>query len=146
MNKIFKTFLAVFAFVTVASLMSCTKTCDPGYEGTKCDVKIVTKYTGNYQVNGTDNQGGTYTNWTCVISESSSDVLTVLINLQNASITLSAKVAEDGGSYTISSQNVSGFTYSGSGTLTSNAMTLSLTEIGGTPQVTTVYTFTGSKQ
>ncbi len=146
MNKIFKTFFAVFAFATIATMMSCTKTCDPGYEGDKCDVKIVSKYTGTYQVNGTDNLGGTYTNWTAIISESSSDVLTVLINLQNASITLSAKVAADGGSYTISTQNVSGYTYSGSGTLASSSMTLSLTEIGGTPQVTTVYTFTGTKQ
>ncbi len=146
MKKLFRTFLAVAAFAAVSGITSCTKVCDPGYEGDKCDVKIVSKYVGTYQANGTDNQGGTYTNWTVIISESSSDVLTVLINLQNASITLSAKVAEEGGSYTITSQNVSGYTYSGSGTLTSNAMTLNLTEIGGTPQVTTVYNFTGTKQ
>lgn len=145
MKKLFRTFMAVAMIGSLATVTSCNKVCDEGYEGDKCDVKIIDKYLGTYSVNGTDNQGGTYTAWTAIVSASSSDVLTILINLQNAGITLQAKVAAEGGSYTIASQNISGYTYTGTGTLTSSAMTLSLTEVDG-GGASVVYNFSGSKQ
>ncbi len=145
MKKLFRTFIALAVIGSIATLASCTKTCDEGYEGDKCDVKIISKYTGTYSASGTDNDGGTYTNWTVIVSESSTDVLTILINLQNAGITLNAKVAAEGGSYTIANQNISGFNYTGSGTLTSNAMTLTMTEVDGGGDAV-IYNFTGTKQ
>ena len=146
MKNLFKPFLMAATVASLFFVNSCTKVCDPGFEGSDCKTEIRSKYVGTYTASGTDNQGGTYTNWTVILSNSSTNVLGIIINLQNASISLNATIADEGGSYTIASQNVGGFTYTGTGTLTSNAMTLQLNEVGGTPSVTTIFNFTGTKQ
>jgi ferritin-like protein len=43
MKKIFKSFLIVAVMASVASISSCTKTCDPGYEGTDCKTETRAK-------------------------------------------------------------------------------------------------------
>ena len=44
MKKIFNSFLIVAVMASVASISSCTKTCDAGYEGSDCKTQILTKF------------------------------------------------------------------------------------------------------
>ncbi len=48
MKKIFNSFLIVAVMASVASISSCTKTCDPGFEGTDCKTEVRAKFLGNY--------------------------------------------------------------------------------------------------
>lgn len=43
--------------------------CSAGYEGNACDIRIKKKFLGSYKGNGSDDQGGTYSNWKLVVSE-----------------------------------------------------------------------------
>jgi hypothetical protein len=43
--------------------------CDAGYEGSDCSTRTKKKFLGSYKGNGSDDQGGTYTNWKLVIGE-----------------------------------------------------------------------------
>jgi hypothetical protein len=77
MKKIFNLFLAVTTMAAVTSISSCTKTCDAGYEGTKCDTKITAKFLGNWK--GQDIcTTNTYTNIT-ITNEAQSDILKITI-------------------------------------------------------------------
>lgn len=126
MNKIFKTFFAVFAFATIATMMSCTKTCDPGYEGDKCDTEIRAKYlSSNYSVTEVCTVSGSIGPYTASITSSSTDILKIFLNNFgdfNSNITVTATV--DGNNITIASQTVSGYTINGSGSLSGNTLTL----------------------
>ena len=44
------------AFILVSLMFSCSKICDEGYEGKRCDVEIREKFIGAW--NATDNPGG----------------------------------------------------------------------------------------
>jgi hypothetical protein len=50
MRKLFMSLLAVAAMGAAVTISSCTKTCDAGYEGSKCDTKMNAKFVGTYTV------------------------------------------------------------------------------------------------
>lgn len=52
MKKVFKSFIAIALVGTIATVNSCTKTCDLGYEGDDCKTEVRTKYLGAF--NGTE--------------------------------------------------------------------------------------------
>ncbi len=56
MTKVFKSFLLVVVFVSATGIYSCSKLCDEGYEGKRCDVEMRVKFIGVW--NGVDNPGG----------------------------------------------------------------------------------------
>lgn len=155
------TISAVLAFTMILSAAliysSCTKdpckdvvcqnggTCDDGscncatgYEGTDCSTEWRTKFAASYKTSGTDNTGGTYTDIPTTISNSSSGVTKIVINISGAfsfTATLTSSTT-----FTIDNQTVSGFTYSGTGTLSGNNIALSLTEVEVATSTTTIYT------
>jgi hypothetical protein len=106
---------------------SCTKTCDPGYEGSDCKTEIRAKYVADYLVSGTDTDGDTYTNIPVQITASSTDVQKVLIKWDNV-LTFSGEVGDT--KITIPSQTVSGATFSGQATLNGSTLTLQIVVAG----------------
>lgn len=141
MSKLFKTFMAVAAFASLTIVSSCTKTCDEGFEGDKCDTEIREKFIGQFQGQETCTAGTD--SYTLTVSKSSSDVLKVTVNnVYNQGFTATATV--DGSTFTITNQNVGGtVTVQGTGTLTGNNLSFQYTIAdGGTSNTCT---FTGSK-
>src|SRR5687767_9142903 len=55
MNIVFKFSIIACACILMGTLTSCTKTCDAGYEGKRCDVEIREKFEGAW--NALDNPG-----------------------------------------------------------------------------------------
>lgn len=132
--------------VSEADGEDCLCDCEIGYEGDRCELEVRARFMGNYLASGSDNQGGSYTNWTVILSNSSSSVNKFLINLQNAGITLTATLNAEGTGYTLEPATIGGYSFSGSGTLTSTTMTLTLNETEIATSTTVVYNFTGNKQ
>lgn len=124
-----------------------TCACDAGYEGTDCSTEQRAKFIGVYSVTGTVTcpvtGGGTIPTSTLNISNSSSDVSKIVIDFAGA-LTVIGTVT--GTSLTIESQLVSGFTYTGSGSINGNNITLAINEFDGTIPETCVYNLTGPKQ
>ena len=125
MKKLFYSVVVAAALAT--GLNSCTKTCDPGYEGSDCKTEVRAKYVANYLVSGTDTDGDTYTNIPVEITASSTDVQKVLIKWDNA-LTFSGEVGDT--KITIPSQTVSGDTFSGQATLNGSTLTLQIVVAG----------------
>lgn len=125
MKKLFYSVVVAAALAT--GLNSCTKTCDPGYEGSDCKTEVRAKYVANYLVSGTDTDGDTYTNIPVEITASSTDVQKVLIKWDNA-LTFSGEVGDT--KITIPSQTVSGATFSGQATLNGSTLTLQIVVAG----------------
>jgi hypothetical protein len=48
MTKGYKPSLIVLIVVVIASIASCNKTCDEGYDGKRCDVEIRDRYVGTW--------------------------------------------------------------------------------------------------
>jgi hypothetical protein len=163
--------IALSAFLTVSAFCavlytSCTKdackdvvcnnggtcsggncTCLTGYTGTSCDTVYRTLYTNTYKGNGTDNGGGTYTNFRMVFATTGTDITQMTLTLQDATggsagvpvLTIAlANFTATGSSFTVTSVSSGGFTYTGSGTISPTSASLSLNEAGAT---TTQYTF-----
>ncbi len=127
---------------------SCTKTCDAGYEGSDCKTETRAQYFGTWKVSGTDNSTpqGTYTNKDLTIGTNTGGVLKFSCSSIGFGLVFTATLGSDGKTFTVDTFTSGGYTYTGSGTFTSaSAMTLSLTEVGGTPSTTTIYTLTGTK-
>lgn len=132
--------------VSEADGEDCLCDCEIGYEGDRCELEVRAKYMGNYLASGSDNQGGSYTNWTVILSNSSSAVNKFLINLQNGGITLTATLNAEGTGYTIEPSTVGGYSFTGSGSLTSTSMTLTLNETEIATSNLVIYNFNGIKQ
>jgi hypothetical protein len=141
MKKLFRTFLAVAAFAAVTGVSSCTKVCDTGYEGDKCDVKIRDKFIGQWQGQETCTVGTD--SYTLTIGASGTDILKVTLNnIYNQAFTATATV--DGTTFTVANQNVGGtVTVQGNGTVSGNNISFQYTISDGTTSNTC--TFTGTK-
>lgn len=134
MKKVIYSALLLGAFAMGTS--SCTKTCDPGYEGSDCKTEVRAKYIGSYRVSGTDTDGDTYTNVPVSIANSSTDVEKVILTWDGA-VVLTGDVSSTG--ITFPSQTTAGETISGTATLTNTTLGLTLTVAG-----TNGYTITAS--
>ena len=125
-------------------------TCVVGYGGTNCEIIYRTTYTNTYQGNGTDNTGGTYTNFRLVLTANGTDVTKMTLAIQDATggsagvpiLTIDlSNFTSTGSSFTVESNaSVSGLTYTGSGTISATSASLSLVETPTTGSATT-YTF-----
>ncbi|MFN8298743.1 MAG: hypothetical protein U0T75_06520 [Chitinophagales bacterium] len=139
MKKLFRTFCAVALIGAIATTSSCTKTCDAGYEGTKCDVEIRGKYISNYSVTETCQLSGAVGPYTAEITKSSTDILKIFLNnFGDFSSVISITATVDGNNITIPAQTVSGYTINGSGSLSGNVLSISYTvSAGGTSETCT---------
>ncbi|MCW5909023.1 MAG: hypothetical protein KIS94_14250 [Chitinophagales bacterium] len=146
MKKIFKTFLAVAAFAAITGITSCTKVCDNGYEGDKCDVQWRTKFIGTYQFADVC-PSGNYTG-TATITVSANNVVTILLT-NYAGIGSSATIngtLDESNKVVISSQAAAGFTINNAtGTMTNNIINWTYTITDGASNTETC-TSTWTKQ
>lgn len=147
MKKILGLFLTVATAAVIAT--SCTKTCDPGYEGSKCTTEVRAKFYGSYKMSGTAvNPAGSIpiSDLIVAVSGAASGVLdmnftyTLLGDVYSLKGTLSA----DNTTFTIPSQTTNGLTYSGTGSFAGTTLNLSLTEADS--GVNTVITLSGPLQ
>lgn len=141
MSKLFKSFMTVAAFAAITFVSSCTKTCDEGFEGDKCDTEIREKFVGQYQGQETCTVGTD--SYTLTIAKSSSDVLKITVNnVYNQSLTATATV--DGSTFDVANQNVGGsVTIQGTGTLSGDNLSFQYTIADGVNSNSC--TFTGTK-
>lgn len=100
--------------------------CDQGYEGTLCDTKMTDKFVGTYTVNENCDTG-TYTYSTTITASSTTIDKIVVNNLYDSGDNLDATV--DGSNATIASQTFNGLTYSGTGSMNTDATSLTLTYV-----------------
>ena len=145
MSKLFKTFMAVAAFASLTVVSSCTKTCDEGFEGDKCDTEIREKVVGTYSVTEdcTVTGGATYS---VSITKSGTDVTKVLINPMGGYPSSTGTVSVDGTSITIAEQTTGGYTFSGSGTINNGGASITVTYTVGTGGVSETCNGTWTKQ
>lgn len=126
-------------------------TCATGYGGAtnRCETAYRTTYTNTYKGSGTDNTGGTYTNFRLVLAPTGTDVTKMSATLQDASgssagvpvFTIDlANFTTTGSSFTIESITSLGYTYTGSGTVSETAASITILEAGSGSSTT--YTFT----
>ena len=148
MKKMFNYLLVGTVALGIFATQSCTKTCDPGYSGSDCKTETRAQYYGTWKVSGSDNAipAGSYTNKDLTIASNSGGVLKLNMSSIGFALVFTATMSSDGKTFQVDNFTTGGYAYSGSGTFTSaSAMTLSLTEVGGTPSATTIYTLTGTK-
>ncbi len=124
------------------SITSCTKTCEPGYEGSDCKTEVREKFIGAFQgdeICGTGNDNYTIT----IAKPGTEDVLKVTFtNVYNQALTAVGTV--DGSSFTVESQTVAvGITVSGSGSVSGSNLTFTYSINDGTNANNC--TFTGTK-
>lgn len=128
---------AVLALMTVG-FTSCKKDSDPDRE----------KFLGNFTVTTGSIACGVTGNSTIaagtaiVISENSGGDEKVSVNIGGA---LSLVATADGNTITIDNQTLNGFTYTGSGTLSSSTLTLSINEFDPSVPENCVYSITANK-
>lgn len=115
MKKIFNSFLVVAVMASVASISSCTKTCDLGYEGSNCKTEVRAKYLGNF--NGSEAcTSGTSTIAVNVLTVTSDVTKVTFSNLYGAGFNTTGTVQADG-SITIATQTFGTGSISGSGAI-----------------------------
>jgi len=119
------------------SITSCTKTCEPGYEGSDCKTEVRTKILGNYSASESKNGGASYSYSGSVLT-SSGDIQEIFINrIPNGTgfFNTNVKATIDGNAITISNQNPDGDDYyiTGNGSFSS----------GSPSTITFTYTVTG---
>ena len=122
--------------------------CPVGYEGAACGERSKTKFLGSYQGTGSDDQGGTYSNWTVNITETDTTSTTAIniallddMNVQQLTFTGSI---DENGIITLDNKTTTNFLYTlGSGTVTAGSfMNITFKEAdnpGGTNPF--IYTF-----
>lgn len=126
MKKMFKPFMMMATVAGILATASCTKTCDPGYEGSDCKTEVREKYVGQWQ--GSDVcTTGTYSNITITLAGGSASVLNVTIsNLGGFGGTevITAEVT-DAGTLTFTNAAISG-NRTLTGTISSSGTTLNV--------------------
>ncbi len=141
---------AMLALLSVGSMTftSCTpedEICPVGMEGKKCDQEVRANYYNTYRGNATDNDGGTYTNWALRFSNGGTDAtklkLEVLDNV-NANQFLFTATLKTNTTYEITPTTISGFNYTGQGSISGTNASFTLTEVdpSGATQ-TYIYSF-----
>ena len=154
----FSAFLTISAFCAVL-YTSCTKdacknvtclnggtcsggncTCPTGYEGTTCQTKSRDKFVGTYLGSEICNVGTD--NYSIVLAAGSADLSLTYSNLYNEAFTANCTmVATDSFSF---SGTQSGATFSGTGRLVTNTLTVHYTIVSAT-SVSNTCVFTGTK-
>ncbi len=137
MKRILTTVMIIAAFAGMTTITSCTKTCDPGYEGTDCKTEVRAKYLGNYNASESKN-GGTAYSYSGSVLTSSSNVQEIYINrIPNGTgfFNTNVKATIDGNAVTIANQNPDGDAYYITGTGAFSATTPAT--------ITFTYTVTG---
>jgi hypothetical protein len=125
MKKLFRTFIALAVIGSIATLASCTKTCDEGFEGDKCDVEVREKVIGTYGMTETCSVTGV-ANYDIVITKASANVLNVLISPFGGYVGATGTAKVEGNTITISAQSSVGFNFNGSGTISNDGANISL--------------------
>ncbi|MBI1289285.1 MAG: hypothetical protein GC178_17090 [Flavobacteriales bacterium] len=106
-----------------------TCVCEAGYEGTSCDTEERAKFLASYSVSESCTSGN-YT-YSVTVTTSSTDVTKIIIgNFGDYGVDVVATVS--GSSLTIANQTVGGGTFSGSGQLSGNILTVTYTVTAGT--------------
>lgn len=128
----------------VCSGGTCTG-CDLGYTGSRCETELRTTYVGTYKGNGSDNAGGSYTNWGLIFAANGTDATSMGLTLVDANsapqLTFTVTLTSSTG-FSVDPKTSGNFSYTGTGTINGTTATLTLTETetgGGTSVV--VYTF-----
>lgn len=119
--------------------------CDDGYEGTDCDTEERAKFVGTYVASGTITcpvtGNGTFSAETVTVANSATSVTKITIDF--AGVLLTATV--NGTGVTVDQATIDGLTYTGSGSINGNTLSLTLNE--EEPNVETcIYQITAIKQ
>lgn len=137
--------VSAFSAVTFTSCKKDDEGCAVGYTGSNCKTEVRTTYYNTYKGNGSDNAGGTYTNWSMRFNALGTDPLKMSLVLQDATtapVVAATVTLTSNTTFTVDNTTIGNYTYSGSGTVNTNSASLSLTEVeAGSPPVTTVYSF-----
>ena len=105
--------------------VSGTCNCADGYEGTNCETKTQDRYTGSYSAIDVCTSGNY--NYNATVSASSTDVTKVLMtNFGGFGSSVVVNATVSGSSFTIPSQVFGAVTISGSGTLSSDNLTINV--------------------
>lgn len=129
MKKVFSTFVAIALMGAVASINSCTKTCDLGYEGSDCKTEVRAKYLGAF--NGTEACTSGNSTIAVNITTVSGDVTKVNFNnLYGASFNNTGTVQADG-SITLANQSFGTGQISGSATVDAGKVKVTYTVTAG---------------
>ena len=119
------------AFAGLVTVSSCSKTCDPGYEGTDCKTETRAKYIGAFTGTETCDGGTSTITITYAAPSQGTDVTAVTIqNLYGANFVSTGTVQADG-SINIPSQTFGTGTISGSITVTGGKIKATYVVAGG---------------
>lgn len=119
--------------------------CDLGYTGEACDEELRAAFTGTTNMSGTvscDVSGSGNLSDVPVTFANASAINKVTMNLGGS--TLITCTVTSTNAFTVESQVVSGFTYTGSGTLTGSNLSVTLTEADPSVPEDCVYSLTGT--
>ena len=125
MKKVFKPFMVVAAVAGLMAVNSCSKTCDPGYEGTDCKTETRAKILGSYHVTETCSVTGAAA-YDVTITASGTDVTKVLVSPFGGYSGLTGTISVDGTTLTIGQQSSAGYTVVGSGTINNSGASLTV--------------------
>lgn len=106
-------------------ITSCTKTCEPGYEGSDCKTEVRAKVIGTYGVNENCTPSGN-ASYDITFSKSSADVMNVLITPFGGYPGTTGTAKIDGETITIDAQSSNGWDFNGTGTVSSDGGTITL--------------------
>ena len=129
MKKIFNSFVIVAMMAAVATTSSCTKTCDPGYEGSDCKTETRSNYYGIYTLSGSDTDGDTYSNLQTTVATGGNDVLQMNITMVGNGLTVPFTGKLDASStstFSVAQFPFAGEQFTGSGSFAGKLMTLQL--------------------
>lgn len=134
--------VSAFSAVTFTSCKKDDESCAVGYTGSNCKTEVRTNYYNTYKGNGSDNTGGTYTNWSIRYSGVGTDPLKMSMVLQDATtapVVAATVTLTSNTTFTVDQVTISGYTYSGTGTVNESTTSVSLTEVSSSGTV--VFTF-----
>jgi hypothetical protein len=140
--------LAIGAFTTT-TMTSCSKDdqiCNTGFSGSDCKTQVRDTYNNTYRGTGTDNLGGTYTNWNLRFTSQGTDATKMSLEVldeNNANKLLFDIVLTSNTTYMITPKTSGAFSYDGNGSISATNASLTINEKDNTTGtiVTTVYTF-----
>jgi hypothetical protein len=128
MKKLFRPFLMVATVAALFTVNSCTKTCDPGYEGSDCKTEVRAKFLSAGATVKEKKNGGSEYSYSSTIIKVSSDVQKVaLTKVANGFFNTNVTATVDGNALTITEQDPDGDGYKISGTGSVSGTTLILT-------------------
>ena len=121
--------------------------CEAGYEGTTCQTEQRAKFLGSYSVSSgsvsCDSTGNSNISQGTSVSISISSSSVSKVSIVFAGISLSGNV--NGSNVTLDQATLNNFTYSGTGSINGNTLTMSINEQDPSIPETCVYSFTATK-